>query len=255
MTASFRAISSTLARSLMLVMTDVDGTLSADGAYFDPAVADLVGRLQADGIVVGLVSGRTVPRLEFVAETVGARGPLIAENGGVAKLAPKGALIDLGYSRRPALEALAMLKAVFPGPGAIFELTENMDRLVDVTILSDGVACEEMVKHVPGIQLLDSGYMIHLMPQGISKAGTLLQLLPRVGGGMISPDQVLVCGDSPTDLSLFKAFRHSVRILNPRLPPGHLEVMRGAAAYDSDLAVEQGFVQVAEHIIRARLAL
>jgi hydroxymethylpyrimidine pyrophosphatase-like HAD family hydrolase len=251
-------------------MTDVDGTLSLDGERFDPTVADAVRHLRESGITVGLVSGRTVPRLESVAESVGADGPLIAENGAVAKLRPKGELIGLGYSRQPAMAAMVKLKEAFPG--AIYELYDNIDRLVDVTIRADGLACHELQKAVPGIQLLDSGYMIHLMPPGISKGGTLMRLLPRIdealqfgqtslrvssspargGHAPLSPDDVVVFGDSPTDLSLFQSFPGSVRILNPRLPPEHLGVMEGAAAYESESVAEKGFVEVAEHIIKAR---
>jgi hydroxymethylpyrimidine pyrophosphatase-like HAD family hydrolase len=249
-TLSYRRIAVDLARRIRLVMTDVDGTLSADGESFDPAVAEVVLRLRETGITVGLVSGRTVPRLESVAECVGAKGPLIAENGAVAKLSPRGDLISLGYSRRPALEAVSTLKASFPD--AIHELFDNKDRIVDVTIRSDGVACRELETLVPGIQLLDSGYMIHLMPQGISKGGTLLRLLPCIEDGTLSPEEVLVFGDSPTDVSLFKAFPHSVRILNPGLPREHVGTMEGVAAYESEQPVEKGFMEVVHHVITVR---
>jgi hypothetical protein len=250
MTASFRSISPALARRIRLVMSDVDGTLSLDGEHFDPIVAEAVQRLQEGGIIVGLVSGRTVPRLESVAECVGIDGPLIAENGGVAKLAPSGEVIDLGYSRQPAVEAVGRLKTAFPG--AIHELPDNKDRLVDVTIRSDGVAADDLQKEVPGIQLLDSGYMIHMMAQGISKAWTLMRLLGSIGDGTLSPGEVMVFGDSPTDVSLFELFPNSVLIVNPRLPPEQRKAVDGLAAYVSELPVEKGFAEVVAHVVKAR---
>ncbi len=228
-------------------MTDVDGTLTSDGQHFDPAVKACVDRLQTNGILVGLVSGRDLPRLENIVTILSTKGPLIAENGGVARLTPSGPLVNLGYSRKPALEAVEKLKSSFPG--AITELDDNKNRLVDVTIESNGATVLELQRVVPGIQLLDSGYMVHLMPEGISKGGTLISLLPALG---LSAPEVAVFGDSPTDISLFQKFRNSVLVHNPRLSHQQLDAVSGSSAYQSDLPVEQGFCQVAAHIIRLR---
>jgi len=250
-TRSYLDISPAVARRIKLIMTDVDGTLTLDGEHFEPAVAHTVRGLEEAGMVVGLVSGRTLPRLERIASLLGTNGPLIAENGGVAKLGDDG-LVDLGYSRQPALAAVTKLKALFPG--AIQELWDNKDRLVDVTIACDGLAVEQLQKHAPGIQLLDSGYMIHLMPEGISKGGTLKRLLPMIADGKVSPDEVVVFGDSPTDVSLFEMFCNSVLVLNPRLPAEQREAVAGIASYSVALPCEQGFVQVAKHIIKSRFS-
>ncbi len=246
-TDSYLQMPPSLARGLRLVMTDVDGTLTSDGQHFDPAVAACVDRLQQAGISVGLVSGRDLPRLERIVSVLSTKGPLIAENGGVARLAPSGPLVDLGYSRKPALEAVKKLKASFPG--AITELEDNTNRMVDVTIESNGVTVEELQRLVPGIQLLDSGYMVHLMPEGISKGGTLTSLLPKLG---VSASEVAVFGDSPTDISLFEKFPNSVLVHNPRLSSSQLSEVRGCSAYRSDLPVEQGFCQVASYLVEVR---
>ena len=249
MTKSFREIPASVARKLRLVMTDVDGTLTLDGQQFDPVVAECVTLLQADGIPVGLASGRDLPRLEKIVSLIGAEGPLIAENGGVARLTPSGPLVELGYSRGPALEAVAKLKSTFCG--AIVELEDNRNRRVDVTISSGGIPVEELRKHVPGIQLLDSGYMVHLMPEGISKGGTLKSLLVKMG---LTADEVIVFGDSATDISLFDHFSNSVLVHNPRLSRDQLRAVDGVSTYVSDLPVEKGFCQVAEYILAARRA-
>lgn len=249
MTRSYRDISPALARRIGLIMTDIDGTLTLDGEHFEPVVAVTVARLRNAGITVGLVSGRTLPRVEKVVRLLSTDGPTIAENGGVARLADDG-LLDLGYSRQPALNAVARLKELFPG--RIRELEDNKDRLVDLTIDCEGLEVGELQKHVPGIYLLDSGYMVHLIPEGISKGTTLMRLLPEIGDGKLTPDDVMVFGDAPTDASLFEAFPHSVLVLNPTLPPNQIEELSALAAYSGELPVEQGFVQVATHLIDAR---
>jgi phosphoglycolate phosphatase len=249
-THSFHDIVPKLARSLRLIMTDVDGTLTADGEYFNPLVVEAISRLKGNGLRVGLVSGRTLPRLKKVASLLMTDGPLIAENGGVAQIKFNESPIDLGYSRKPAIEALAKLKAAFPGK--IVEREDNIFRTVDVTIRADGLSIEELRKKAPGVQISDSGYMVHIMAEDISKGGTLKRILERIGGSPVSPEEIMVFGDSPTDISLFKLFPNSVLIRNSNLSSDQINIMAGAASYKSDLPVEKGFIQVIEYIVRLR---
>jgi hypothetical protein len=238
---------------LRLIMTDIDGTLTADGEYFSPGVGEMVSRLQHQGIIVGLVSGRTLLRLTQAAALLGTRGPLIAENGGVAKPDLESELLDLGYSRKPALEAVAKLKAAFPGH--ISERKDNPYRTVDVTIHTGGIPVEELKKAAPGVQISDSGYMVHVMGEGISKGGTLARILGKVTGSPYEKNEVMVCGDSPTDISLFREFPVSVRIINPKLSVEQIQMMEGTAAYQSELAIEKGFIQVTGLILANRAGL
>lgn len=249
MNKSYEQITPELVRQIRLVMTDVDGTLVSSGDSISPAVAEAISHLQEQGINVGFVSGRTLPELVSMALHLGINGPIIAENGGVARLSPDGELVDLGYSRQPAFEALEKLKKLFPD--AISEREDNKDRMVDVVIWSQGVTPEELRRHLGGTQLLDSGYILHLMQEGISKGKTLLKLLEKIDGG-ISPAEVMVIGDSLTDISLFEMFPYSVLIINPRLPAEQREMMRERARYVSTLSFDKGFVEVASHIVRVR---
>ena len=111
MSESYHLISPDLASQIKLIMTDVDGTLTAEGTSVGSVVWDTVSRLHEQGIIVGLVSGRTLPELESLALDLGLSGPIIAENGGVAKLKANAELVNLGYSREPALKALEKDKA------------------------------------------------------------------------------------------------------------------------------------------------
>jgi phosphoglycolate phosphatase (TIGR01487 family) len=248
----YREIPRGLARRIKLIMTDVDGTLLKSGEYVTDEVAGTIRRLQESGITVGLVSGRTVPRLENLAAFTGASGPIIAENGGVARLKPGGESVDLGYSRRPALKATEALKNAYPG--LIKEKEDNRDRLVDVAFQAPGIMPEELKKHIRkyNVQLLDSGYMLHLLQKGISKGKTLEILLERWEDGSLSPDEVAVFGDSLTDISLFEMFPNNVRIVNPGLPEEQVGPVREKAAYVSSLPCGEGFIEVAGHIISLR---
>jgi len=250
MSQSYRRISPQLARQIRLVMTDVDGTIIADGDSISPIVLQAIRGLEEQGIIVGLVSGRTLPRLESMAHALGITGPIIAENGGVAKIEVNSQLMDLGYSRQPALEALAKLKGLYPN--AIREREDNKVRLVDVVLWSLGVEVLELRKHLGKTQLLDSGYILHLMQEGISKGKTLMRLLEELVEGSLSPANVMVFGDSATDISLFELFPHSIFIANPKLTIRQSQGPKKIAGYMSELAVEEGFVEVVSRIIDLR---
>ncbi|MFC2070532.1 HAD-IIB family hydrolase [Chloroflexota bacterium] len=247
---SYRQITPELACQIRLIMTDVDGTLLTSGEYVNQEVVEVISRLRERGIIVGLVSGRTIPRLERLAAFAGTDGPIIAENGGSAKLNDGGELVALGYSRRPALEALEKLKTIFPG--TIKEKEDNSDRLVDVAFQASGIAVSDLKKHLADIQLLDSGYMLHLLEEGVSKGNTLKRLLGEMGDGNLSLSEIMVFGDSLTDISLFEIFPHSVMVINPGLPAEQIEPVREQAEYISSLTCGDGFIEVASHIISLR---
>jgi len=249
MTQSYLQITPQLARQIRLVMADVDGTLTHSSSL-GPLVSESICRLEECGIMVGLVSGRTLPGLEALARDLGISGPVIAENGAVARIKADGEMVDLGYSRQPALRDLAKLKRLFPD--AIAEREDNQVRLIDVVFRAHGVDTEELRKHLEDTQLLDSGYILHLVQQGVSKGRTLMTILAKIGNGDLSPEEVLVFGDSLTDMSLFELFPYSVLITNASLPVEQRQVLQGAAGYKSILTAGDGFAEVVSHILEIR---
>ena len=252
MITSYREITPELARRIRLVMTDVDGTLTDESDSISSVVSESIRRLEDGGVIVGLVSGRTLPGLESMASDLGISGPIIAENGGVAKLKLNGNLVDMGYSRNPALEALEKLKTLFPD--AIEEREDNKYRMVDVVLWSHGVDVKELRRHLDKAELVDSGYILHLVPKGVSKGRTLSTLLHHISYGRLFPADVMVFGDSLTDLSLFEMFPHSVLIINPRHAPELIGRLHNVCRYVSELSLGDGFAQVASHIMDGRIS-
>ena len=250
MSLSYQHITPALARQTKLLMTDVDGTLTSANDIISPRVFETVLRLEESGIIVGLVSGRTLPGLESLAHRLNISGPIIAENGAIAMLKVDGELMELGYSRKPSMKALEKLKLLYPG--SIRGREDNAERLVDVVFYSDNVPREALIQHLEDVQIVDSGYIMHLMPAGISKGATLLELLGSVGRDGVAPEEVMVFGDSATDLSLFELFPNSVLIPNPRLAPELTDDVQRAAAYIAGIPYGEGFVQVARYIADIR---
>ena len=245
MVMSFHNIDPELVKKIKLIMTDVDGTLLATGNTLSHEVSEALYSLQKAGIIIGLVSGRTLSLLESMSKEFNLTGPIIAENGAIAKLSPDVSLMELGYSRQPAIDALNKLKALYPG--AIREREDNAERFIDMVIWADGVSLEEIRESIKPTQLLDSGYILHLMQEGINKGKTLVKVLDELN--IYAGDEVMVFGDSVTDVSLFELFPNNVLVVNPALPEGQAEILEKKAAYVSDKQYGEGFTEVALHIV------
>ena len=253
MAKSYEEITAQTAHRIKLIMTDVDGTLLEDGDEAIPSAAKAICELENLGITVGLVSGRHMGKLDEMAKEFAINGPIIAENGGLAKLHVDDDLFPLGYLREPAMKALDKLKNLFPD--SIRGREDNAERLIDVVFYSDVLSTDELREHIDGdVQLLDSGYIRHLMQKGITKGKTLKTILGDAPFANLDPEEVMVIGDSPTDISLFELFRSSVLIPNPNLPADQTQQLRTICRYESTLTFGEGFAQVANHIIGLRKA-
>ncbi len=246
MPKSYRRITAAIARQIRLVVTDIDGTITIDYDTLCPDALDAIRRLEKAGIPVGFCSGRFLSRIEASARELGVTGPIIAENGAVAKLSVSSELIDLGYSRRCALEGLETLRKRYGD--AIDVMEENQHRLVETTLRTAIHIAELRQCLPPDTDINDSGYMMHIAPKGVSKGKTLLALLGRIDGGL-QPEQLMVFGDSLTDLSLFELFPNSVLITNPRIPAEERRRLEKVAKYTCEIPVGNGFALVIEHFL------
>ncbi len=79
------------------------------------------------------------------------------------------------------------------------------------------------------------------------------RILGLIGDGTIQPEEVMVFGDSATDVSLFTEFENSVLIVNPRLTKQQIDCIRGIPKFQSALSFGEGFVEVADYLIKQRL--
>jgi HAD superfamily hydrolase (TIGR01484 family) len=256
MADSYKSITPEIANRIKLIMTDIDGTITSDAGLkrgeqsFNPKVIQAIRRFEESGVMVGFVSGRNIPDLETYAGELKISGPLVAENGTLAKIKSGAPLIELGFKRDAVTIALEKLNALFPG--AIENGQWNHTRAVDLILVLHGVTGDEIRKYLTDTELLDSGYVFHLTPKGATKGGTLLRILRQDGFPSLSPDEILVLGDAPTDLSLFECFPLGVQVLNPTIPPVNQALLNAVARYTSESCCEEGFVEVAEYILRLR---
>ncbi len=243
---SYRKIDPNLVRQIKLIMTDVDGTITSSDDSITPVIFELVRSLDSLGVTIGLVSGRSLPGLERLAHSLELGGPIIGEHGGVAKLNVDQGYLELGYSQEASLKALNKLQQLYPN--RVRGLPYNKNRLVDIVFEADGISVKELSSHLNGVDLVDSGYMLHLLPEGVSKGTTLKRLIGIMS--KLTPAEVMVIGDYITDLSLFEHFSHSVLVANPKLPREQRHLLEATARFGSDQPYSDGFIEVINHLLK-----
>ena len=190
-----------------ILATDIDGTITDEKGRIHTRALEIIRKLEEKGIPVMLVSGRPLPFVESLALFAGTSGPVVAENGAVAKI--RGELVTFGDPKL-ARGALNRLQEVFP-----LELDDdNGYRMVDVsirmTVDPDKIQALIEGEHLP-VNLLVTNVMFHLVDAAVSKGKTVLTVLKQLG---IKPVEAVVSGDSYNDLPLFEIGAYNLAVGN-----------------------------------------
>jgi len=220
--------------TLRAVACDVDGTITDRQRRVSlPAIA-CIRDLAAKGIEVVLASGNTACFLDALSRAFGTLGTIIAENGGVYRIGFSGDLRILG-DRTVSLGAYRVLEAYYRGKGASLELFGDRYRFSDVAFART-VPPEEVrgVMQGHGVEVLDTGFAIHLQPEGISKGLGLRRLAADMG---IPVEEFLAIGDSENDLEMIEAAGIGVAVANAN------EGVKAASDYVAEKGDGDGFVE------------
>lgn len=267
---------------IKLVLSDMDRTLLPHGSYVVPkrTMEEIHELLQA-GVLFGPASGRDYASiLDSFSGDLSCVQTALLSNG--KKVYLDGRLVRVTTMDRAATLRLAELIAQYPGcyvagrdvEGTGFVLGITADQLARchwgasrmgelradlpqaelVTLAlhfeegSEGVDVDEVARKAraacPEFDFLSPGTrMFDVVPSGFSKAVGARQLCELLG---ISPDEVVVFGDSDNDLAMLQAFPNSVSVSNAN------ERVRAAARYhigscDED-AVGQALFQIARAV-------
>jgi hydroxymethylpyrimidine pyrophosphatase-like HAD family hydrolase len=211
------------------VATDVDGTLTSEGAGCDaalcgslsPRACRAVRALARRGVPVILVSGRPLPTIEGLAMYLGlidrgdtARGTaVIAENGAVVRM--NGAVQTL--ARTPSAVSMAAARSLLRTPpfDACRLTYDNLYRVCDAGVHVPpellGDFKKQIEKQNPELQAITSNIMSHVVCREVNKARALKYVLDSM---KIKKDRVIVFGDADTDMPLFEKFPKSVAVAN-----------------------------------------
>ncbi|HVP25536.1 MAG TPA: phosphoglycolate phosphatase [Methanomicrobiales archaeon] len=223
--------------TLRAVACDVDGTITDRERRVNTAaiacIRDLVGR----GVEVVLASGNTACFLDALARVFGTSGTIIAENGGVYRIGFTGDLRILG-DRSISTRAYRVLEKYYQAKGVALELYGEKYRFSDVAFART-VPPEEVreVMRDQEVKVLDTGFAIHLQPEGISKGLALRKLAVDLG---IPVEEFLAAGDSENDLEMIEAAGIGVAVANAR------DGVKAASDYVAEKGDGDGFVEAVE---------
>lgn len=220
--ANWGELSAALAQ-VVLVATDMDGTLTQDGKFTASLLASLA-QLAAVEIPVVIVTGRSAGWVQGIAAYLPVAGA-IAENGGLffqrgddtpQLLVPIAAIAD---HRQQLATLFHQIQHHFP---QVQESADNRFRLTDWTFDVAGLADAELdaiadLCAAAGWGFTYSTVQCHLRPASQDKGPGLAAVVQRYFAD--APlSQVLTVGDSPNDAGLFDPARFplSVGVANVR---------------------------------------
>ncbi|UXH79028.1 HAD family hydrolase [Roseateles amylovorans] len=247
-------------RAVSGVLTDIDDTLTDDGAL-PPAALDALHRLQAARIPVIAITGRPAGWSEPFAISWPVQG-IVAENGGVL-LHREGEHLRTEFTQpdemraanaerlhRCAADILARV------PGATLA-RDSAGRLTDIAIdhsefstLSDeaiAVVCDLMRSH--GLTATVSSIHINGWIGHHSKWTAAHWAVQRLTGQAFDPAQWVYVGDSTNDQLMFERVPLSVGVANVRR---FLPMLAHLPAYVTEGERGVGFAEVAVAMLAAR---
>jgi phosphoglycolate phosphatase len=218
---------------LKALLTDVDGTLTGPTRRINVGAIEAIRSLVDQGIEVVLASGNTSCTMDGICRMIGTNGTIIAENGGVFRVGYTGTL-HISGDQKVCREALAAVQAHFRTKGVELELYSPTYRFADLAFART-VPVDE-VKSVLAdhpVQVIDTGYAIHLQTPGVDK-GTALMALAREMH--LAPADFLAIGDSLNDIHMLKTAGIGITVAN-----AHPDT-KAVAKYVSKKEYGDGFV-------------
>lgn len=219
---------------LKALLTDIDGTITDPTRRIHTGAIETIRSLVDQGIVVVLASGNTSCFMESLCKMIGTQGSFVAENGGVYRVGYTGPLRITG-DQQACRKALEVVQAHFRAQGKELELFSPTYRFADLafarTVPVDEV---KMILQDNPVQVIDTGFAIHLQTPGINK-GTTLQILAETMG--LVPEDFCAIGDSVNDLQMIQEAGIGIAVAN-----AHPDT-KAAADYVAEKEYGDGFVE------------
>lgn len=196
---------------LKALLTDVDGTITDPTRRINPGAIEVIRALVDQGITVVLASGNTACFMDALSRMTGTDGSFIAENGGVYRIGYSGTLHITG-DQTVCRTALAEVQSYYQEKKIELELYSPTYRFADLAFART-VPVEEVKKVLSRhpVQVIDTGYAIHLQSEGVTKGTALAALATELG---ISPMDFLAIGDSINDMQMLKTAGIGVAVAN-----------------------------------------
>jgi mannosyl-3-phosphoglycerate phosphatase len=222
---------------MIVVFTDLDGTLLDHDSYSFEAAKPALMLLKQRGIPLILASSKTEAEMRPLSRTLGIDHPMIVENGaGIANLPDSrignGASTDTYLHLRAVLETLPPeLHACFSGFGDwTAEEVANMSGLsTEAATLAktrrfsepghfngSDIQKQQFLAHfdTAGFQAVQGGRFFTLMPK-TSKAACMAEVLAVYRRNRGETVRSVALGDAPNDLAMLEAADRGIIVANP----------------------------------------
>ena len=220
---------------LKAVLTDIDGTITDSSRRINTGAIDTIRSLVDDGIEVVLASGNTSCFMDALCKMIGTHGTFIAENGGVLRVGFTGTPHIRG-DQKVCRAALESLQSHYRTQGIELDLYSPAYRYADLafgrTVPVNEV--KTLLKDYP-VQVLDTGYAIHLQALGVNKGTALIALAQKM---QLLPSDFLAIGDSLNDIQMLTTSGVGATVAN-----GHQDT-KAAAQYVAEKEYGDGFVEI-----------
>lgn len=194
-----------------MIIFDVDGTL-LDANGYHPELVGLIRRVEQAGLMVSVASGRTLPNVTPIQQSLAASGFVIGENGGMLWDTRAGFPIRALADGARAREAAEWLATVIDGldPAGIesnrWRETEwCLAEVGNYEAIRDAIAASQYSE----LSVVPTGFAIHLCTPGIDKRTGVAAALEQRG---IDPARVIVVGDAANDIPMFELCGFAVAV-------------------------------------------
>jgi len=185
-----------------MIVFDVDGTLLDFDGFHDDLV-ELSRKLDRQVMPVSLASGRTLPNVTPILQSIGASGFIVAENGGMVWDSGEGFPIQSLADGLRAKQAAEWVSTKIEGIDPLgiesnrwretewcLKETDSHEKIRDLLAASEWA----------DLHVETTGFAVHIAKPGLNKASGLKVALEQRG---IDPSKVIACGDAPNDIPMF----------------------------------------------------
>lgn len=184
---------------IKVLAADVDGTITDADKKLDVTAIQKIRELENVGIRVILITGHVFPVVSSLSNYIGTSGPVVAEGGAVVGLPWK---LTFTLGEKVPEQSISLMREM-----GFTEAGSNEYRHVDLAFHRNGVTLEveaiekTLQKHKVYVEVRDSGYAVHLTPEGVNKGKGLTKAVEWLG---YSLEETAVIGDSTFDAPMYQ---------------------------------------------------
>ena len=185
------------------IAIDIDGTLTGEDRRLDCVAVEAIRKLS---IPVVFVTGNVICFASTASKLVGTSGEVIAENGGVVKLDFDGEEVILG-DKKICLAAYDHLKDLLD-----IEMIDMRYRKSEVALKRgfDVGSARDLLKDF-NVDIVDSGFAVHIKKKGINKLTGLSYVSERRGWDL---GKTVAIGDSGNDAEVIRGVGFGIAVGN-----------------------------------------